>query len=283
MSDFNGTWANLVFHARGTRSSTSLAKWMIRCCHRRRIAPFLTHLPLLHCASTAGFAAAPPLVKRSSRVAQFSSGGMATTAVSEHNRLSQQRNSATGWSALQANSLGSYNTARGGEALQSNSTGSNNIASGFRAMFANTTGMRNVAVGSGALKENATGRDNIALGNNAGAISVIGVNNIHIGHAGVVGETKVIRLGRQSRQLRVFIAGIRGAPVSGAVVVVSTTGQLGVVSSSRRYKQNIKSMVDASAALMNLKPVTVRYKGAYEQGQRPVPERSHILVTELVR
>ena len=115
--------------------------------------------------------------------------------------------------------------------------------------------MRNVAVGTGALKKNTTGSDNIALGNSAGSIPVTGVNNIHSGHAGVAGETKVIRLGRQGTQLKTFIAGIRGAPVSGAAVVVSSTGQLGVVSSSRRYKENIQPMADASAALMKLKPV----------------------------
>ena len=179
-------------------------------------------------------------------------------------------NTGSGDGALYFNTTGGSNTASGGNALSSNTTGSFNTASGHRALFSNTTGLRNVAVGDGALKRNTTGSDNIALGNNAGSIPVTGVNNIHIGHAGVAGETKVIDLGRQGTQLKTFIAGIRGAPVSGAAVIISSSGQLGVASSSRRYKENIQPMADASAALMKLKPVTFRYKEADAEGNKPV-------------
>ena len=179
-------------------------------------------------------------------------------------------NTASGVAALVSNTTGNFNTASGRSALYFNTTGSFNTASGRRALVSNTKGLRNVAVGTAALMKNTTGSDNIALGNNASSIPVTGVNNIHIGHAGVAGETKVIRLGRQGTQLRTFIAGIRGATVSGAAVVVSSTGQLGVVSSSRRYKENIQPMADASAALMKLKPVTFRYKEADEQGKKPM-------------
>ena len=179
-------------------------------------------------------------------------------------------NTASGHEALNSNTTGNNNTASGLQALNSNTTGNNNTASGTAALLANTVGLRNVAVGNGALKANTTGSDNIALGNFAGSAPVTGVNNIHIGHAGVAGETRIIRVGRQGTQLKTFIAGIRGVPVSGAAVVVSSTGQLGVVSSSRRYKENIQPMADASVALMKLKPVTFRYKEADEQGQKPV-------------
>ena len=147
-------------------------------------------------------------------------------------------------------------TVLGTGALGSNTTGDNNTASGYQALYSNTEGSSNTATGVNALVANTTGSDNIALGNNAGSVPVAGVNNIHIGHAGVAGETRVIRLGRQGTQLKTFIAGIRGVPVSGAAVIISSTGQLGVASSSRRYKENIQPMADASAALMKLKPVT---------------------------
>jgi hypothetical protein len=178
-------------------------------------------------------------------------------------------NTASGVSALRENTEGSANTASGVSALRDNTTGSANAASGFQALLVNTTGRRNVAVGTSALRRNTTGSDNIALGNNAGSALTAGVNNIHIGHVGVTGESKVIRLGRQGTQLKTFIAGIRGTTASGAAVVVSNTGQLGVVSSSRRYKENIQPMADASAALMKLKPVTFRYKEA-DEGQKSV-------------
>ena len=155
-------------------------------------------------------------------------------------------NTANGSAALTFNTTGGSNTANGIGALYSNTTGSNNTAIGRDALVASTKGLRNVAVGNGALKKNTTGSDDVALGNNAGSIPMKGVNNIHIGHAGVLGDTRLIRIGRQGTQLKTFIAGIRGAPVSGATVVVSGTGQLGVVSSSRRYKENIQPMADAS-------------------------------------
>ena len=69
---------------------------------------------------------------------------------------------------------------------------------------------------------------------------------------------------------KTFVAGIRGTTVSGAAVVVSSSGQLGVQSSSRRVKQGIAPMADASAALMQLRPVTFRYEDADEDGDKPV-------------
>ena len=179
-------------------------------------------------------------------------------------------NTASGVFALRSNTTGNFNTASGIEALRENTTGSANTATGFRALAANTTGERNVGFGPSTLLRNSTGSHNIALGNSAGAFPTVGVNNIHIGHAGVASDTKLIRIGRQGTQRKTFIAGIRGTTVSGAAVVVSRSGQLGVQSSSRRFKQDIAPMGDVSAALMNLKPVTFQYKEADESGNKPV-------------
>ena len=43
-------------------------------------------------------------------------------------------------------------------------------------------------------------------------------------------------------------------------VMISTSGQLGTTSSSRRFKKEIKPMAQASEAILNLKPVTFHYK-----------------------
>jgi len=43
-------------------------------------------------------------------------------------------------------------------------------------------------------------------------------------------------------------------------VVIDSAGQLGTVSSSRRYKKEIKAMEQASEAILSLNPVTFRYK-----------------------
>jgi hypothetical protein len=203
------------------------------------------------------------------------------------NNTTGNENTASGRDALNFNTSGDANTASGALALRNNATGSYNTASGKEALYYNTTGVGNVAIGYRALYVNATGNDNIAIGNNAGSLPQTGVNNIHIGHAGGIGETRVIRLGHQGTQLKTFIAGIRGSTVSGATVVVNSFGRLGVVSSSRNYKESIQPMADASAALMKLQPVTFRYKEADERGEKPlqfglIAEEVAAVIPELV-
>jgi hypothetical protein len=86
-----------------------------------------------------------------------------------------------------------------------------------------------------------------------------GSTNIYIGHAGpAANESKTTRIGQA--QTRTFIAGIKGVPLSGATVVVNAAGQLGVVASSARYKQDIRSLDDAADKLARLRPVSYRYK-----------------------
>jgi hypothetical protein len=47
-------------------------------------------------------------------------------------------------------------------------------------------------------------------------------------------------------------------------VIVGTTGQLGTIVSSARFKEAIKPMDKASKAILALKPVTFRYKKALD-------------------
>ena len=51
--------------------------------------------------------------------------------------------------------------------------------------------------------------------------------------------------------------------------MVTPTGQLGVVSSSIRYKEDVHSMGASSDRLLKLRPVTFRYKQADENGHKP--------------
>jgi hypothetical protein len=53
-------------------------------------------------------------------------------------------------------------------------------------------------------------------------------------------------------------------------VVIDANGQLGTVSSSRRYKENIQPMGDASDKVLELRPVTFRYKKPNANGEKPV-------------
>jgi len=112
----------------------------------------------------------------------------------------------------------------------------------------------------------------VALGVSAGRAITTGSYNVMIGNRGRAGDHGTTRIGR-SDQGRAFIHGIRGVTtgVANAVtVVVDSAGQLGTVSSSRRYKEDIQPMADRSVALHDLRPVTFRYKEAYEDGTKPI-------------
>ena len=119
-------------------------------------------------------------------------------------------------------------------------------------------------------------QQNIGLGVNAGFNSTLGSNNIDIGNTGVAAESSTIRIGSQGTQTKTFLAGIFSSMVTGDAVVVSSTGQLGIVMSSARYKRDIRAMGSSSEALMKLRPVTFRYK------DDPSGQRQYGLVAEEV-
>jgi hypothetical protein len=71
----------------------------------------------------------------------------------------------------------------------------------------------------------------------------------------------------------VFPNGVRGVTTgSGDAVnvVIDSNGQLGTISSSRRFKEDIHDMGDASRGLMRLRPVTFRYKKPFDDGSKPI-------------
>ena len=195
---------------------------------------------------------------------------MASGAFALINNQTGEFNTATGTGALESNIGGNANTATGTAALSDNTSGINNTANGVNALFFNTTGHDNTADGLNALLNNHTGSSNIAVGSQAGANLTTGSNNIDIGALGVAGEANTIRIGRSGTQRKTFIAGIRGATVANGVgVIVGTTGQLGTVVSSARFKEAIKPMDNASEAILALKPVTFRYKKELDPDKIP--------------
>ncbi len=171
------------------------------------------------------------------------------------------RNTATGDSALFQNIDGWNNTANGYQALYANTNGNDNTATGFYALYFHTTGDFNTAVGLEALLNCYTGHNNIGLGAGAGSSLTTGSWNIEIGNVGSPTDDSTILIGTQGTQTSASIAGIYGATVaSGVQVYVNSSGQLGTITSSQRFKQNIHNMGDASEVLYSLKPVTFRYK-----------------------
>ena len=216
------------------------------------------------------------------------------------------QNTALGDLALYANVTGTHNTATGYEALYNN-TADDNTASGVLTLFSNTTGARNTASGYLALTSSngsdntafgksapqanavgdhntgvgsqslqfTTGGNNIGIGWLAGINVLSGSNNIMIGNVGSLSDSGTIRIGDTSipQQTRAFLAGVRGVQTgsSGAVpVLIDPNGQLGTTNSSRRFKDDIQDMGEASSRLMQLRPVTYRYQQPYLDGSKPL-------------
>jgi hypothetical protein len=171
------------------------------------------------------------------------------------NNIEGSGNTASGWGALSHNNGtppdGSANTAVGAGALFSNTTGDSNTAIGENALVNNTTGSGNTAVGVRALDQNTGGNLNIAVGVNAGHDIVTAQNAICIGlnvFGADVGDS-------------CFIGNIFGqTSASGAAVYVNSNHRLGTLTSSSRFKDNIKPMERVSEVLFALKPVTFHYK-----------------------
>ena len=187
-----------------------------------------------------------------------------------------------GPAALGSNTIGNANTAVGATmgsgpaALGSNSTGNGNTAVGAGTLFSaaalgsNTTGDANTAIGQTALNSNTTGGGNIAVGDGAGANLTTGSNNIDIGNEGVAEEANTVRIGTSGTQTTTYIAGISGATASGgAAVFVNADSKLGTLTSSARFKDEIKPMDKASKAILALKPVTFRYKKGIDPQRIP--------------
>jgi uncharacterized coiled-coil protein SlyX len=201
-------------------------------------------------------------------------------------------NTATGFNGLYNNRTGVENTATGSQALFKNFDASDNTGTGFQALFNNTTSTFNVAVGdfalasfngttafdgantalgSIALSAETSGEENTAVGRRALEFLTAGSENTAVGwRAGdnVITASGVVCIGSFTTGADVsnttYIRNINTTSVNGAgtdfVTVNLSTGLLGHVSSSRRYKENIKPMDNASEALYRLKPVSYRYK-----------------------
>lgn len=195
-------------------------------------------------------------------------GGFSTAVGTQALQLnvSGTTNTAMGFQTLALNITGGNNAAFGASALHS-STGDKNTAMGSSALFTNTSGSNNTGLGYFALQAITTGTGNIALGSSAGTKYLSSESsNIVIGNVGTTGDNGTIRIGTQGTagQTKCFIAGIQGVIIPGpavGVVSINASGQIGTaVTSSRRYKQDIRDMGNHSNPLYALRPVLFRYK-----------------------
>jgi len=141
----------------------------------------------------------------------------------------------------------------------------------LNAMEGNTVGNSNSAIGVNALLN----VSNTACGHLALESNTTGVNNA--ASSGSLNDNGGIRIGTQGtnpiNQTSCFAAGIRGVTTGNndaIPVVIDSNGQLGTVSSSRRFKEDIQNMNTVSSGLMRLRPVTFRYQKPFADGSKPI-------------
>jgi hypothetical protein len=154
------------------------------------------------------------------------------------------------------------NSGFGNQALRSLTTGLKNAACGRLALWRVTTGSDNCGFGYQAGHALTTGSRDICIGKNSGENLTTENDNICIANAGVVSDAGVIRIGTSGTQVKNFQSGIRGITtdaVDAIPVLVSSTGQLGTVSSSIKYKENVKDL-QGSEIIYKLRPVEFKYK-----------------------
>ena len=150
-------------------------------------------------------------------------------------------NTAIGASALSRNTTANSNTATGGIALGFNTTGYRNTAIGFAALYRNTTGHGNTGIGFQALSGGRVGSNNVALGFNAGSNLTDGSGNVCIGY-------NVLGVGGESNTTR--ISNIYSSVASARPVYINSDNKIGTLVSSRRFKEDIKRIDEASEAIL---------------------------------
>jgi len=106
-----------------------------------------------------------------------------------------------------------------------------------------------------ALFRGRVGSNNVALGFNAGSNLTDGTGNVCIGY-------NVLGVGGESNTTR--ISNIYSSVASARPVYINSDNKIGTLVSSRRFKEEIKSMDKASEAILALKPVTFHYKKEIE-------------------
>ena len=144
-------------------------------------------------------------------------------------------------------------------------SGGNNVGLGSIACRNIQTGSYNIGIAPNTFYNGPTsGSYNIAIGYSAcGNYTAAESSNICIGYnvVGTASESNVLRIGLDTGtgngQLNsAFISGIKGITVTGTAVLVSSTNQLGIAVSSRKFKNDIRDMGNDSSKIFELRPVT---------------------------
>jgi trimeric autotransporter adhesin len=182
-----------------------------------------------------------------------------------------EHNTADGFQALLANSMGYMNTAIGSVALTENINGFENCAMGYSALGFNTGGSANTGIGDASLQENRTGSFNTAVGGvalqnttnseyntavgyNAGRAFDNGYNNVFVGantDVNGAGYFNVVSIGQGT------VCTASSQARFGNTATNSIGGYANWTNfSDGRYKKNMKEDVIGLDFIMRLRPLT---------------------------
>ncbi len=179
------------------------------------------------------------------------------------------RVTALGYNALNGQTSSNYNTAVGAYSIGAGtSAGTDNTCVGDSSGYLLDAGSCNAFFGSQCGNGITSGTYNVNVGCAAGYNCVTGTesNNVLLNSRGTNNESNALRIGAgtgtSTQELnKAFICGIQGISVTGTAVLVSSSDQLGIAVSSRRFKENIEDMGDASSSIYSLRPVKYNPKG----------------------
>lgn len=140
----------------------------------------------------------------------------------------------------------------GWNALNNSQTASNMVVLGDSAAASgsNTFWSNSVVIGQNCGLD-CEGNNDVYIGAQTGNSVALGSDNIIISNPGVLNDNGVIRIGTAGTHNTCYISGITGTTTGGAAVtaLVDGNGQLGTISSSIRFKENVKPITIADKIL----------------------------------
>lgn len=207
--------------------------------------------------------------------------------------LTGGNNTALGYQAMAGLSSGGSNTCVGFQAMAGGTiTGTANCAFGLQSLVSITSGSDNTAYGYFSLPSITSGSRNTIIGRNAAqSLTTNDSDNITIGYAvaGTAGDNNTLRIGSGTgtgagQINKSFISGIRGITTVNAdaiAVLIDSAGQLGTVSSSIRYKKDIRD-IQGTDAIYKLRPVQFKYKQDDREAWGLIAEEVEQIIPALV-
>lgn len=177
--------------------------------------------------------------------------------------INSTNNIAIGNSSMKLHKSGDNNICLGTSCLASSVKTVNNVCIGTESLMYLTTGFNNTCLGHNTGSKISIGCNNLILGYNANTQECTDSNSIVIGAQTLGNGTDSITIGNEFIKT-CYIRGIRGSNTNiedGIPVLIDSNSQLGTLSSSRKYKQNITHISDNLINdLYKLEPVSFYYK-----------------------